>query len=367
MPLQIIRQDITKLNVDAIVNAANTALRQGGGVCGAIFAAAGAERLQEACDRIGGCKTGEAVITPGFDLPARYIIHTPGPVWQGGEHHERELLASCYRSSLALAKERGLKSVAFPLIVSGIYGYPKAEALSVATEAIGSFLLKEDMEVILAVYDRTAYTLSEERFREVAAYIDQPYVDARARRYLRRMAQEPVVGGAKEEACDGAPINGPMPCAAPAPRPSAQSGYIPSLSNELAPAEKERVAGSDLFAFLSKHRMKESFSSRVLSYIDWKGMKDSDVYKRANLDRKHFSKIRSKHDYKPTKRTALALAVALELNLDQTIDLLALAGFAFSPREKGDLIVQFFIEQGKYNIFEINEALFAFGQHQLGA
>lgn len=360
MPLQIIRQDITKLDVDAIVNAANTSLRQGGGVCGAIFAAAGPERLQRACDRIGHCQTGEAVITPGFDLPAKYVIHTPGPVWRGGNFGERELLSACYRNSLELAKKYRLKSIAFPLIASGIYGYPKGEALAVAIEAIGAFLLQQEMEVILAVYDKRAYTLSDKIFHAVRAYIDQRYVDDRQKLYGRSMR----LG---EELCqcnDAAPARAFEELDAAAPPPCA----APRLA-AAAPQQERREEKNALTLNLSQflQRRQEGFSAQLMRHIDRKGLKDSDVYKRANLDRKLFSKIRSNPDYRPSKRTALALAVALELNLDQTTDLLRLAGLALSPSSKGDLIVQFFIEQGNYNIFEINEALFAFDENLLGA
>lgn len=375
MPLQIMRQDITKLNVDAIVNAANTNLRQGGGVCGAIFAAAGPERLQRACDRIGHCETGKAVITPGFGLPAKYVIHTPGPIWQGGNRNERQLLADCYRNSLQLAQKYRLKSIAFPLIASGIYGYPKGEALAVAIEAIGSFLLEEEMEVILTVFDKAAYTLSDRLFKAVNAYIDQRYVDDKERffgrsRYLNSAVEADLRTEFFEtgEGCFEAAFTAqtpppPSPCAAAAP-PEKQAP-APMAPAPAAPAKESKSVNLDLSQFL--RRRQEGFSAQLMRHIDRKGLKDSDVYKRANLDRKLFSKIRSNPDYRPSKRTALALAVALELNLDQTTDLLRLAGLALSPSSKGDLIVQFFIEQGNYNIFEINEALFAFDENLLGA
>ncbi|MBQ9166182.1 MAG: macro domain-containing protein [Oscillospiraceae bacterium] len=383
MPLQIMRQDITKLNVDAIVNAANTSLLMGGGVCGAIFAAAGPERLQRACDRIGHCETGQAVITPGFDLPSKYIIHTPGPVWRGGNHNERQLLADCYRNSLRLAKKYRLKSVAFPLIASGIYGYPKGEALAVAIEAIGTFLLEEEIEVILAVFDKAAYTLSDRLFKAVNAYIDQRYVDDKERffgrsRYLNNAVEADLRTEFFEtdEGCFEANFTAqtpppPAPCkaAAPlrkqAPMEDAFPRAVPSACAPAAPEKESKSLTLNLSQFLQ--RRQEGFSAQLMRHIDRKGLKDSDVYKRANLDRKLFSKIRSNPDYKPSKRTALALAVALELNLDQTTDLLRLAGLALSPSSKGDLIVQFFIEQGNYNIFEINEALFAFDENLLGA
>jgi O-acetyl-ADP-ribose deacetylase (regulator of RNase III) len=154
LPFAVVHNDITKMRVDAIVNAANTALRMGGGVCGAIFGAAGASELQSACDALAPIETGEAVITPGFALPAKYVIHTAGPVYEDGRHGEEALLRACYTNSLTLAKENGCKSVAFPLISSGIYGYPRGEALSVATDAIGEWLLKNDMDVSLVVFGK---------------------------------------------------------------------------------------------------------------------------------------------------------------------------------------------------------------------
>jgi len=166
MPFSIVQNDITKMQVDAIVNAANTSLKMGGGVCGAIFKAAGPEQLQAACDAIGGCRTGEAVITPGFKLPAKYIIHTPGPVWRGGKEGEEELLRNCYLKSLKLAEQHGCKSVAFPLISAGIYGYPKEEALCVAASAIRDFLSESesDMDVYLVVFDRGTIELTKKLF-----------------------------------------------------------------------------------------------------------------------------------------------------------------------------------------------------------
>ncbi len=167
MPIQIVQDDITTMRTDAIVNAANSRLAQGGGVCGAIFAAAGAQELTQACRAIGHCDTGDAVITPGFRLPARYIIHAVGPIWQGGTNGEEALLRSCYLNSLALAERHGLRSIAFPLISSGIYGYPKAAALSVAVSAISSFLPEHDMTVCLVIFDRPTYALCCEQFPEL--------------------------------------------------------------------------------------------------------------------------------------------------------------------------------------------------------
>ena len=320
MPLEILRNDITKMQVDAIVNAANSHLRQGGGVCGAIFSAAGADQMQAACDRIGSCAVGDAVITGGFGLPAKFVIHTAGPVWQGGAQGEEALLASCYTKALKLALEKNLSSIAFPLISSGIFGYPKDEALRVAISAIGSFLLKHEMDVYLVVFDKTAYALSDKLFRSIKAYVDDRYVDQHT---LPRYRIE------EEDLC---------------------------LSLHTAESLSDVVS----------HRS-DTFSQMLFRRIDESGKTDPEIYKRANLDRKLFSKIRSNPEYKPSKNTALALAIALELNCDRTADLLQRAGYALSPSSRFDLIVEYFIDNGNFNIFEINEALFAFDENLLGA
>ena len=323
MPLEIVRNDITKMSVDAIVNAANHRLQQGGGVCGAIFAAAGAEGLQAECSRIGYCAVGNAVLTSGYALPAKYIIHTVGPIWQGGTNNEKDLLASCYTNSLNLALEHGFGSVAFPLISSGIFGYPKDKALQVAISAIGDFLFRHEMTVYLVVFDKAAYTLSDKLFRSIRAYIDDNYAEGPA--FLRRK----LCNATSFTVCEA-----------------------PSTFRNLDDVVRH---------------VDESFSEMLLRLIDESGRTDSDVYRRANLDRRLFSKIRSNLQYRPSKNTALALAVALELNLDQTADLLRRAGYALSPSSRFDLIVEYFIREGNYNIFEINEALFAFDESMLGA
>ena len=330
MPLHIVRADITTMEVDAIVNAANESLLGGGGVDGAIHRAAGPELLAE-CRTLHGCKTGQAKLTKGYRLPAKYVIHTVGPVWRGGGHGERELLTSAYRSSLELALAHHCETVAFPLISSGVYGYPKDQALTVAVDAIGDFLLRHDMTVYLAIFDRASYTIGGRLFADIAAYIDDRYVSDHA-------------DSGEERRRRAARFSRPVP-----------------LEAEAAPAP---CAAGSLDEALST--LDESFSQMLLRKIDEAGLTDAQCYKRANVDRRLFSKIRSDVHYRPSKPTAVAFAVALELPLEEARELLQKAGFAFSHASKFDIIVEYFIAHGNYDVFEINEALFAFDQSLLG-
>ncbi|WP_326910181.1 macro domain-containing protein [Sedimentibacter sp. MB31-C6] len=336
MPFEIIRNDITKMNVDAIVNAANTALKMGGGVCGAIFNAAGYEALQIECDAIGGCKVGEAVITKGYNLPAKYIIHTVGPIWNGGNNNEEKHLINCYMNSLKLAQGNNIKSIAFPLISSGIYGYPKQKALKVALSSIERFLLENEMMVYLSVFDKKALELTEKLFESIEKYINDKYIEENYVKDRDRIIENYEI-------------------------------------------QEEQLNYKGFFQYIPKHSIKgkrkledvvknldETFSQMLLRLIDEKGKTDVETYKKANIDRKLFSKIRVDKHYKPRKTTALALAISLELNLDETKDLICKAGYALSHSSKFDIIVEYFIEEGNYNIFEINEALFAFDQSLLG-
>ena len=318
MPIQIIRNDITKIKCDAIVNAANNSLLGGGGVDGAIHRAAGRGLLEE-CRGLGGCKTGEAKITGAYNLPCKYVIHTAGPVWHGGGYGEERLLISCYRSSLQLAKEYKCETVAFPLISAGVYGYPKDEALRVAVSEISRFLLENEMTVTIVVYDKQSFQISKKLIADIREYIDERYIDEH---FVERSNFVNFQGQFYDE-------------------PAAELHDI--------------VVGVD-----------ESFSEMLLRKIDEKGMTDAQCYKKANIDRKLFSKIRSKPGYKPSKPTAIAFAVALELPLEEAADLLLKAGYALSPSSKFDVIVEYFIRRRRYDIIEINEALFEFDQPLLG-
>lgn len=341
MPFNIIRNDITKLKVDAIVNAANTNLQMGGGVCGAIFSTAGAERLQAACDNFAPIKTGEVVITQGFKLPAKYIIHATGPVYRDGKQGEEALLRDCYINSLKLAVEYNCDSIAFPLISSGIYGYPKREALRVATAAIYDFLSENDIDVSLVVFDKEALSVSEDLLGAVESYIDEHYVDEHTppRRKMLEV-EERAFAETDDELLQ-------MPMMSQLLAPSVAAPQIESLD--------------DLVGNLD-----EPFATTLLKLIDATGKKDAEIYRRANIDRRLFSKIRSNEHYTPSKPTVLAFAIALELTLDQTEDLLERAGFALSHSRKFDVIVEYFITSRKYDIFEINEVLFSYDQPLLG-
>lgn len=336
MPLEIIRNDITKVHADAIVNAANSSLLGGGGVDGAIHRAAGPELLEE-CRRLRGCKVGQAKITKGYRLPAKYVIHTVGPVWNGGNSNEESLLIDCYKNSLALAKDYKLESVAFPLISAGAYGYPRDKALKTAISVIGDFLLSNEMTVFLVVYDKKAFILSEKLFSSIKEYIDDKYIE-----------EHPIISRNRLEE-----FNELKECYLEAPKPLSEEVY--------SPIKKPKRSLEDVI-----NHMDETFTEMLLRLINEKAMTDAEAYKKANIDRKLFSKIRNDINYKPSKPTAIAFAIALKLNLDETKDLLLKAGYALSHSSKFDIIIEYFIEEENYNIFEINEALFAFNQKLLG-
>lgn len=358
MPLILVRNDITKMRVDAIVNAANESLLGGGGVDGAIHRAAGPELLAE-CRTLGGCRTGDAKITRGYRLPADYVIHTVGPVWRGGGHGEKEALVSCYRKSLALARENGCESVAFPLISAGVYGYPKEEALRVATDTIRACPECAEMTVYLVIFSREVMTIGKSLFSDIKSFIDDRYAqahdDSKSRRLFGSVFQrKEKVRGEKNGAAYSMPADAFFG-EADAPAADRREAAMPAPS----------AAGPSLAELVSQ--VDESFSQMLLRKIDEKGMTDAQCYNKANIDRKLFSKIRSNPGYKPSKATALAFAIALELPLRETKDLLMKAGYALSDASKADIIVEYFIAREKYNIYEINEALFAFDQPLLGA
>ncbi len=337
MPVLLVRDDITRMKCDAIVNAANGTLLGGGGVDGAIHKAAGRGLYLE-CLRLGGCRTGEAKITGAYNLPCRYVIHTVGPKWRGGGAGERELLQSCYKNSLSLAAEHGCGTVAFPLISAGVYGYPRDQALKVAVDTTKEYLEShgDSMTVYVVIFDRRSYEITAGIYPDIKAYIDDIYADAHTDR-RRRDYQMTLT---TESSFFAAAVVAPNPA-------------------KRVPDDKASLAA--LVADLD-----ESFSEMLLRKIDERGMTDSQCYKKANIDRKLFSKIRSDRSYKPSKGTALAFAIALELPLAEARDMLEKAGYALSHSSKADIIVEYFIMNGRYDMFEINEALFAFDQPLIG-
>ena len=351
MPFEIIRGDITEIKADAIVNTANPNPVIGSGVDAGIHKKAG-PKLLEARNKVGPIAAGQAAVTPAFDLDAKFVIHAVGPVWKDGEHGEEYLLRQCYDNALALAVKKRCKSVSFPLLSAGNYGFPKAVALQIAVNAFSAFLMDHEMRIILVVFDRDAFALSEKLFQSVQSYIDEHYIQQklqeeytvgnsgdiyraiRERRQRRRIEAQVFQPEALEEDSD-------MLMAAPA---------------AAAPASLEDML----------QKPDAGFSETLLKLIDRSGKKDAEIYKKANIDRKLFSKIRSNPAYKPSKTTALAFAVALELDLDETRDFIGRAGYALSHSSKFDIIVEYFILQKNYNVMELNETLFAFDQPLIG-
>lgn len=356
MPFEIVQNDIVNMQVDAVVNTANPSPVIGSGVDSGVHKKAGAELLA-ARKKIGCIDAGNAVVTPGFGLDARYVIHTVGPVWEDGTHGEEQILSSCYRNSLALAKACGCRSVAFPLIATGTYGFPKPLALQIAVREISEFLLENEMHVYLVVFGKESFVLSEKLFRSVRSYIDENYIrnktydeygperlyssGSQERRILDLLKQP---GSVLEDACPG---QAPAEC------------LSMSVGTDI------RLDEADWGTILG--HLDAGFSETLLQLIDRSGKKDSEIYKKANVDRKLFSKIRNNPDYHPSKATALAFAFALELDLDETKDFIGRAGFALSHSSKFDVIVEYFLVNRNYNVFELNEVLFAFDQPLIGA
>jgi len=365
MPLHMIRQDITRIRCDAIVNPTNSWLCPVGGTDEAIHAAAG-PKLAEACAGLPGCETGQAVITPGFNLPCKYVIHTVVPVWEGGNPDEQTLLESCYTQSLQLARLHKCRTVAFPLISAGTYGYPKDQVLKVAMETIGAFLMENEMTVTIAVYDSECYALSRELADEVTAYIDACYTGNNEplhcrtlREKLDRRRQNFTGKSSRKESAkelsDQAEV---YSCPEEFAEPPILAAAHPSM-----PEPETQTATLDEML----RSMDKGFADTLFDYIDAKGMEDVECYKRANIDRKTFSKIKCNKNYKPSKQTVLSFAIALRLTLEETNHLLNTVGMSLSHSSKFDVIIEYFIRNGKYDIFEINETLFAFDQVLLGA
>lgn len=348
MPFEIVRNDITNMQADAIVNAANPRPLIGYGVDSRIHKKAG-KKLLEARRKIGDIPFGEAAVTPAFELDAKYVIHAVTPIWYDGTQNEEKLLASCYRRSLQLALEYGCGSVAFPLLAAGNQGFPKALALQTALQVISSFLLEHEMQIYLVVFDRNVFVLSEKLFHSVKSYIDDHFVEET---YTEEYCLSETADERKEE----------LRFLREARHKNAVAGSVqkPDCLKEVPVSYAPRKL-DDLMK-----EVEESFSESLIRIIDQKGLKDPDVYKKANVDRKLFSKIKNNKDYRPGKVTCIAFAIALELSLDETKDLIGRAGYALTHSSKFDIIIEYFILQKNYDMFEINEVLFAFEQPLIG-
>lgn len=343
MPFILMRNDITKVHADAIVNAANTSLLGGGGVDGAIHRAAGPKLLEE-CRKLGGCEVGQAKITGSYDLPSKYVIHTVGPIWRGGNENEEGLLYSCYHNSMVLALENNCKSIAFPLISAGAYGFPKDKAIDIARRAIYEFLRDNEMYVTLVLFDKEAFGLSKELELDIQSYIDDKYSE-------EHYPTEQEKQMARLNACPTKPYDHSISHFDYWHRPAPVIKAVPTLVSI-----EDRLKRQDI-----------SFQEKLLKIIDERGLKDPEVYKDANISKQVFSKIRSKASYHPKKNTVLALAVALKLSLIETDDLLSYAGYTLARNDKTDIIVSYFIEKGIYKVMEINDVLFEYDLPLLGS
>ena len=336
MPFILMRNDITKVHADAIVNAANTSLLGGGGVDGAIHKAAG-EKLLEECKKLGGCEVGQAKLTKGYKMPCKYIIHTVGPIWRSGGKEEETLLYSCYKNSLELAVSKKCKSVAFPLISAGAYGCPKEKALSIAKKAISDFLETHEIEVMLVLFDRASVNIGGKLFSEIQSYIDDRYSEEQyPSEYEKQMARLYEHSTAEY-------------------RPKKQQPNIFHAAPNISSLER-RLKKKDI-----------SFSYKLFQMIDERGMTYPEVYKAANVTKAVFSKIRTDIKYHPKKTTVLAFAIALKLNIDETEELLRYAGYALTRNDKTDIIVSYFIEKRCYDIIEINCVLLDYDLALLGS
>lgn len=413
MPFKIVRNDITKMHTEAIVNTANDQPTVGTGCDHAIYQAAGYDKLLAyRREQIGAVAEGEAFITPGFDLPAKYIIHAVSPFYIDGKQGEEELLRSCYRKSLALAAENGIHSIAFPLISTGGFGYPKEEGMRIAADEIHAFLLNSDMQIYLVVFDEKTTRMGRNLYPELEAYIDQNYAEEKreeeygepyfAEQKSREEADEEIdsssrrwyLEGQRRRARQESPKTAACPsmpdetgaCALPpdaAPKQEKKKKEKPVFLQSVFDNRKEATGqdcwGSesvqkaavsmpgDLYdaedaAFEDMQRqlsdrmehMSDTFPQYLFYLIDKKGLENADVYKRAIVDKKVFSKIKNNPGYHPQKLTALCLCIGAKLNMDESRDLLARAGYALSPCDKMDIIFSFFIEHQIYDMIELD-------------
>ena len=374
MSFKIVRNDITRIKADAIVNTANPEPVYSAGTDSAVYTAAGAEKLLEERKKLGRIAEGDVAVTPAFALDAKYIFHTVGPIWQGGNYGEKEIVRKCYQNCLDKAKELELESIAFPLLATGTYGFPKADALLIATSVFSGFLAENEMEITLVVFDSESFALSDKIFAGVDQFIDEKYVGEKTVEEYSPVNLRAGLEAHVADECAEEPIE--RKAARRERNRNERRGLFGSGSNAMrmdsaippvaaAGAACASVAPRSLEDVVKN--VSETWQESLLRLITERGYSDTEVYKRANVDRKLFSKIRTNKNYQPKKNTAVAFALALRLNLDETKDFLMRAGYAFSPSSKFDLIIEYSIEHGVYDLMLINGALFDHDQPQLGA
>ena len=349
MPLKIIRNDITRVKADAIVNTANPLPRIGAGTDRAIHDAAGPELLASR-KQIGPIAVGSCAATPAFRLNASYVLHTVSPGWEGGGKGEAETLRRAYDAALETADSLGCRSVAFPLLAAGSYGFPHDLALSVAIQAFTDFLLDHDVTILLVLFNGKAFGLAASLFDDLKSYIDDNYVDAQEIREYGAAAQqrprrEPPTALRRNARAESGAL----------PRDADFCSSAMAMPPAMAMPSAAMPAGESLEEFL--RQSESTFTESLLDLLRERAGKDSEVYKRAEISKQLFSKILSNRDYKPTKDTAIQLAIGLQLDLAQTQKLLEKAGYALTRSSKADLVVQYYIERKIYSVSFINEAL----------
>ena len=346
MPFKIIRDDITKVKADAIVNPVNPEVSIGGGVESAIYEAAGKEKLLEARKELGRLHPGKVGVTEAFNLDAKYIVHVSGLYWKGGNSFEARCLEECYEKALKAALDKGCKSIAFPLLATGTYGFPKDIGLDVAVSAFTEFLEEYEMDITLVVFGNDAVNVSGKLAYEVRSFVDDKYVkealeaEYKEDRNIERYAlpNERFHLLLKEETYD-------VP----------DGACTKDTFSAKQPGSLEAAL---------KNIYKESFEKHLQQLINKKGLKNSEVYAAANISKQYFSKL-LKGQVKPSKDKMLALAVGLRLNMDEVVDFLRIAGYALSPISQTDTVVEYFIRKQEYNVLKINIVLFDYGLEPL--
>ena len=336
MPLYLKKGDITAMHCDAIVNATDVYLSGSGGADRMIHEAAGFGLSLE-CMKLGGCDVGKAVITKGYELNAKYVIHTVGPIWSDGSIFEQELLASCYKNSLLLALEYSCETVAFPLISAGTFDFPEDDAMRIAKESIEDFLSEHEMTVYLVAYRSHTYNMGAKLFSEVSRFVENRFY------------------GDDYSACASAPMVNMHEC-----------DYIPKPTVSIfRPKLTEKKAAASGLGDRLKH-VDEGFAEMLTRKIEERGMTNADCYNKAGITKSVFSKIKNNPEYRPTKPTVAGFVLALELPLDEAKEMLSKAGYSLSHSSKFDIILEWFIENRNYSIFDINEVLLEHDQQLIG-